>query len=176
MVRILGSIIQITFTYEKYWEDSLSTRTVEPYALKEFRNRWYVLANDLKNDVVKSFALDRISDLEISKKKFQFPQDFNISDYYRDCFGIMGPNEDKPELIILSLDPIQGKYIKSLPLHNSQEIIVDNEDELRIKLTLYITHDFYMELLSMGEDVKVIEPASLIKKLKTTYYNCLSLY
>ena len=88
----------------------------------------------------------------------------------------MGPNEEKPEEIILSLDPLQGKYIKSLPLHESQEIIIDNDDELRIKLTLYITHDFYMELLSMGEAVKVIEPVTLIKKLKATYYNCLSLY
>ncbi len=168
--------VQITFTYEKYEEDSLSTRTVEPYALKEFKNRWYVLANDLKNDVVKSFALDRISDLDISNKKFQFPQDFNVSEYYRDCFGIIGPNEDKPEEIILSLDPVQGKYIKSLPLHSSQEIILDNEDELRIKLTLFITHDFYMELLSLGEDVKVLKPEGLIKKLKATYYNCISLY
>jgi predicted DNA-binding transcriptional regulator YafY len=167
---------KISFTYQKYWEDSFSTRTVEPYALKEFKNRWYVLASDQKDENLKTFALDRISNLEISKKKFQYPQDFNISEYYHDCFGIMGPNEKKPEEIILSLDPVQGKYIKSLPLHRSQEIIVDNEDELRIKLTLYITHDFYMELLSMGEDVKVIQPVTLIKKLKTTYYNCLSLY
>jgi predicted DNA-binding transcriptional regulator YafY len=176
ILHAIKNQVQVSFTYQKYSEDSLSARMVEPYALKEFKNRWYILANDLKDESVKTFALDRISELEISKKKFQFPKDFNISEYYRDCFGIMGPNEDIPEEIILSLDPVQGKYIKSLPLHESQEILIDTDDELRIKLTLYITHDFYMELLSMGEDVRVIKPASLIKKLKTTYYNCLSLY
>jgi predicted DNA-binding transcriptional regulator YafY len=176
ILHAIKNQLQISFTYQKYREESLSTRMIEPYALKEFKNRWYILANDLKNDVVKTFALDRISDLEISKKKFLFPYDFKISDYFRDCFGIMGPNENKTEEIILSLDPVQGKYIKSLPLHESQEILIDTDDELRIKLTLYITHDFYMEILSMGEDVKVIKPAGLVKKLKTTYYNCLSLY
>jgi predicted DNA-binding transcriptional regulator YafY len=167
---------QISFTYHKYWEDKIDTRTVEPYAFKEFKNRWYVLANDLKDDTIKTFALDRISNLDISKKKFQVPTDFSIPEYFKNCFGIMGPNEKKAKEIILSLDPVQGKYIKSMPLHESQEILIDSVDELRIKLTLYITHDFYMELLSMGEDVKVIQPVTLVKKLKTTYYNCLSLY
>jgi predicted DNA-binding transcriptional regulator YafY len=176
ILHAIKNQFQISFTYQKYWEDSLSARTVEPYALKEFKNRWYVLALDINNDVVKSFGLDRISNLEISKKKSQFPPDFNISEYYRDCFGIMGPNNERSEEIILSFDPIQGKYIKSLPLHSSQEVILDNEDELRIKLTLYITHDFYMELLSYGEDVKVIKPDSLISKLKTTYHKALKLY
>jgi predicted DNA-binding transcriptional regulator YafY len=167
---------QISFTYQKYWEDKTDTRMVEPYVLKEFKNRWYVLANDLEDETVKTFALDRITGFEIAKRKFQVPNNFNISEYFKNCFGIMGPNENQPEDIILSLDPVQGKYIKSLPLHESQEILIDTEDELRIKVTLYITHDFYMELLSMGENVKIIQPKTLIKKIKITYSNCLSLY
>jgi hypothetical protein len=51
----------------------------------------------------------------------------------------------------LSFDDYQGKYIKSLPLHESQQTISDSENELQIKLKLYITHDFIMELLSYGE-------------------------
>jgi hypothetical protein len=58
--------------------------------------------------------------------------------------------------VILSFGPFQGKYIKSLPLHNTQEIIEDTDDELRIRLTLYLTHDFLMELLAYGDTVKVI--------------------
>lgn len=88
----------------------------------------------------------------------------------------MSPNGDKPQTIILSFDPIQGKYAKSLPWHESQEIIIDNEDELRVKLTLYITHDFFMELLSHGDTVRVIEPKSLIEDLKKTYTSVLKMY
>ena len=69
-----------------------------------------------------------------------------------------------------------GKYIKSLPLHDSQEIITDNEDELQIKLKLVITHDFLMELLSFGENVKVIAPQSLVVDVKAVYSNALGRY
>jgi len=176
LLHAIKNQLQIKFTYQKFWEDELTKRNVEPYALKEFRNRWYVLANDLKDNKVKSFALDRLSDLDITKKRFQFPDDFNVNRHYKYCFGIISPNGHKPEEIELSFDPFQGKYIKTLPLHESQQILVDNEEELRIKLTLFITHDFFMELLSYGENLRVIKPECLINDLKSTFKNVLKLY
>lgn len=176
LLHAIKNQVQINFTYQKYWEDELTERIVEPYALKEFKNRWYVLANDLKDNQVKSFALDRLTDLEITKRKFQFPIDFNINDHYKYCFGIISPNGHKPQEVVLSFDPFQGKYIKSLPLHESQQILIDNEEELRVKLTLFVTHDFFMELLSYGENLKVIEPESLIKDIKNSLQTTLKQY
>jgi predicted DNA-binding transcriptional regulator YafY len=176
LLHAIKNQVQINFTYQKYWEDELTERIVEPYALKEFKNRWYVLANDLKDNQVKSFALDRLTDLEITKRKFQFPNDFNINEHYKYCFGIISPNGHKPQEVVLSFDPFQGKYIKSLPLHESQQILVDNEDELKVKLTLFVTHDFFMELLSYGENLKVIEPESLIKDIKNSLQETLKQY
>ena len=168
LLHAIKNRFQIKFVYQKYWEDGLTNRTVEPYLLKEFKYRWYVLAKDLKDGQMKSFALDRISDLEISNRKFNIPADFNANEYYRHFFGIISPKEDKPEEIILSFDPVQGKYIKSLPLHGSQLILADNEDELRVKLLLCITHDFVMELLSHGDYLQVISPEYLKKEIKQT--------
>ncbi len=176
LLHAIKNKVRITFTYQKYWEDEISSRTVEPYALKEFKNRWYVLSKDLKDNQVKSFALDRLTDLEISKKPFQFPVDFNVNEHYRYSFGIISPNGLEPKEIILSFDPFQGKYIKSLPLHSTQKIIKDGEDELQIKLTLCITFDFIMEILSYGETVKVLKPESLINELKLIYSNTLKNY
>lgn len=167
---------QIKFTYQKFWEDELTKRITEPYALKEFKNRWYVLANDLKDNQVKSFALDRLSGLDITKKRFQLPINFNVNEHYKYCFGIISPNGNKPVEIELSFDPYQGKYIKTLPLHETQQILIDNKEELRIKLTLFITHDFFMELLSYGENLRVIKPDSLIIDLKATFKKVLKLY
>jgi len=176
LLHALKNQVQINFTYQKYWDDELTKRIVEPYALKEFKNRWYILANDLKDNQVKSFALDRFTDLEITRRKFQFPNDFNINEHYKYCFGIISQNGHKPQEVILSFDPFQGKYIKSLPLHESQQILVDNEAELRVKLTLFVTHDFFMELLSYGENLKVIEPESLIKDIKYSLQETLKQY
>jgi len=176
LLHAIKNHLQIKFTYQKFWEDEITKRIAEPYALKEFRNRWYVLANDLKDNHIKSFALDRLSDLDITKHPFQFPCDFNVNQHYKYCFGIISPNGHKPEDIELSFDPFQGKYIKSLPLHESQQILIDNEKELRIKLTLVITYDFFMELLSYGENLRVIKPESLINDMKSTFKKALKLY
>jgi predicted DNA-binding transcriptional regulator YafY len=176
LLHAIKNKIQIKFSYQKFREDEISLRIVEPYALKEFKNRWYLLANDLKDHTVKSFALDRFNSLNITCKKFQFPADFNVTEYFKYCFGIIRPDNATPQEVILSFDPFQGKYIKSLPLHESQVIIQDNKDELLIRLNIYITHDFIMEILSYGESVKVIKPVNLIYDLKTSYQDALNLY
>ena len=103
---------QVTFSYQTFRDDKITHRTTEPYALKEFKNRWYVLAKDLKDKKVKSFALDRLSELEIKRKKFQLPNDFNVNEHFKYCFGIVSPNDLEPQEVILSFYPSQGKYIK----------------------------------------------------------------
>lgn len=166
----------VCFSYQKYYDHDITLREVEPYALKEFKGRWYVLSKDHKDDYTKTFALDRIHELEISKKKFSYPSDMNPNDYFKNCFGVITSNESGPKEIVLSFEPLQGKYIKSYPLHESQKILLDNENELLIQLTLFVTYDFFMEILSYGENVKVIKPVSLINDLKTSYQDALNLY
>ncbi len=166
----------IKFDYQKFWDTEATQRKAEPYTLKEFKNRWYVLAKDLKDDNIKSFALDRLSSLEITPKKFKYPLNYNVEEHYKYCFGIISPNGQKPEEIILSFKPFQGKYLKTLPLHQTQEVILDNEEELQLKLKLCITHDFLMELLSFGDQIKVLQPISLVNEIKGTYLNVLEQY
>ncbi len=55
-------------------KDEITQRTAEPYALKEFKNRWYVMAKDSKDGNIKSFALDRHTNLDITKRNFESPK------------------------------------------------------------------------------------------------------
>lgn len=176
LIHAIKNRLIIKFSYQKFWEDKMTQRSVEPYALKEFKSRWYVLSKDQKDSKIKSFALDRLSNLEFTNRSFIYPENYNIEESYRYSFGIISPTDQGPQEIILSFDPIQGKYIKSLPLHHSQQILIDSVLELRIKLKLCITYDLVMELLSFGEFMKVIEPASLIKEITNKYNKALAQY
>jgi predicted DNA-binding transcriptional regulator YafY len=176
LLHAIRNEYQIKFTYHKFWEEQPSERNAEPLALKEFRNRWYLVAIDLKDNCTKTFALDRMFDLEITQKRFQIPIDFDVEKQFQHCFGIICPRGEEPQEVILSFDPEQGKYIKTLPLHESQQIIIDNNDELQVKLLLYLTYDFTMELLSYGEKVKVLKPKSLIDEMRNIYSEALQLY
>lgn len=169
LLHAIKNKLKIKFTYQKFWEEEVSQRLVEPYALKEFKNRWYVLAKDNKDNNIKSFALDRLTNLEITRQHYQYPDNFSIEQSYRYCFGIISPNGSDPQDIILSFDPFQGKYIKTLPLHETQEVLVDNDQETRIKLKLCLTHDLVMELLSFGDNMKVIEPKKLADEIKEAH-------
>ena len=114
LLHAVKNQVQIKFSYQKYWEDKATKRTVEPFALKEFKNRWYILANDLKDNQIKSFGLDRLTDLGISKKRFQIPNDFTVNDHFKYCFGIITSNNCQPEEIILSFNPTCSVFHKNV--------------------------------------------------------------
>jgi predicted DNA-binding transcriptional regulator YafY len=177
LLHAIKNSLQITFNYRKYYEENTVSRTVEPLVLKEFKYRWYLFAKDINDGKkVKCYALDRLFDLTIHSTHFVDSEDFDINERLRYCFGIISPNAEKPTRVVLSFDAFNGKYAKSLPLHHTQEIIKDTEEELQISLNVYLTHDFLMELLSHGASVKVIEPESLIETLKNIYTEALKQY
>lgn len=161
----------INICYTKYWEGVPHKKTLEPYALKEFRNRWYLLANEADGGefFLKTFGLDRITDLNIQKKMFE-KQEVNIDSFFKNSFGIVSTLNEKPEKIILSFEPWQGNYVKSLPIHHSQKILVDDEKELRIEIILVPTYDFYQELLTHAERLRILEP----KKIRDEFLGFLS--
>lgn len=165
ILHAIKNRLVIRMLYQKFYEDLPSLREIEPYSLKEFKGRWYLLSKDRNDKYVKTFALDRIKEIDITTQKFVIPQDFKPNEYYKDCFGVINPDEATPVDIVLSFEPYQGNYIKTNPLHESQKILVDDDSELRISLFLYITHDLIMELLSYGADLKVIKPNSLINTI-----------
>ena len=91
-----------------------------------------------------------------------------LEDSFKYSFGVSSTLDEIPQEIILSFTPHQGQYIKSLPLHHSQEIVTDNEKELRIKVKLCPTFDFTQEILSHGQNVTVISPESFRKHITNT--------
>ncbi|ADQ81626.1 WYL domain-containing protein [Riemerella anatipestifer] len=169
----------VSLYYHKYTENKPKKRVLVPYAIKEYQNRWYLLATDfsvnnktnlenflatrkkpkLEMPKIKSFAFDRISNVEIHHTR-QLRYTHLIEDSFVHSFGVSSTIDETPQEIILSFTPHQGKYIKSLPLHHSQEILVENDKELTIKVKLFPTYDFTQEILSHGSNVIVTSPKS----------------
>lgn len=176
LLHAIKNKLVIRMLYQKFYDETSSLREIEPYSLKEFKGRWYLLSKDRNDKYVKTFALDRIKEVDITNQKYVLPQDFKPNDCYKDCYGVITSDELEPVEIILSFEPYQGKYIKSYPLHESQKILIDNDNELRISLFLCETHDLIMELLSFGADMKVLKPKSLIETISKTIKDMNELY
>ena len=158
------------FLYLKYDNSSQHTRKVEPYALKEFKGRWYLLAMEIGGRIeekgcIKTWGLDRIQDLYVTHNRFWKKPEFDVEKEFTDAFGIFSDRDKEAEEVILSFTPMGGKYNESFPLHESQETLIDNEHEFRIRLRVKLTYDFIMELLSQSDNMKVIAPLHLKDKL-----------
>src|SRR5690606_19023500 len=165
LLHAIRSRIEVQFSYLKFDDGSISGRKVKPIAIKEARNRWYLIAVDTTGETVKNFALDRMTELKISNKKFRKIQDFDPKEEFKYTFGIINGTGEKPERIVLSFTPTEGRYVESLPLHHSQKEVLKSKKEHRFEYELVPTYDFKMEILDRKSVVKVSEPESLKKDI-----------
>lgn len=177
LLHAIKNKVQIHIFYQSYWSDIGLERIINPYFLKEFKNRWYLIGLDEGKQAIRIFGLDRIKNLTISRKKFSFPENEQPQNYFEDCFGIISKEEGQElATILLSFTTEQGKYIKSLPMHQSQQILKDDANGLIISLKVYATYDLIREILSHGDKVKVLEPKSLVNQIKNTLKQSLNQY
>jgi predicted DNA-binding transcriptional regulator YafY len=163
----------ISFTHTKFWDMEISQRGVKPLAIKESEHRWYLIALDEKDGRVKNFGFDRITDLKISDTTFKAIA-FDIDKKYQHAFGV--ETYEPAQKIVLSFTWQQGNYIKSFPLHSSQKVLKDTDEELLIELYIHPTNDIIMELLKYAANVKVIEPLSLQNEIKKRILKMTHLY
>jgi len=175
LIHAIQNNIFVEFNYHKFWDGSHSSRKVKPLSLKEARNRWYLIALDEKDDAIKNFSIDRIEELNITQLKFK-PVTYNAHKEFKESFGIINGTDEKAIDVILSFTLQQGRYINSLPLHDSQKMILENKDEIRFSYFIKPTYDFRMELLSYGDQVRVVEPKSLQKEIREQLQSALNSY
>lgn len=147
----------IQMTYQGFDKTHPSTFVVEPYCLKMFKQRWYLLAYSPVKDKTLVYALDRMHEVEITKQKYELPNDFDAEHYFKNAYGVT-VLESQPERIIISIDEGQAKYLRTLPLHPSQKEIEPINGYPAFSFYLYPSEEFCQELYKYGSDVEVHEP------------------
>jgi hypothetical protein len=148
----------LEMTYKSYERDEANTFTVEPYCIKAFKQRWYLVARSPALDRIMIYALDRVHQLEPTAIHFDYPEDFKAKDYFDECFGIIANAKCKVETVKLKVSAGQANYLRSLTLHQSQKEIERNDEYSIFTVRLRPTFDFQQEILSMGSDIEVLAP------------------
>ncbi|HZH86529.1 MAG TPA: WYL domain-containing protein [Brumimicrobium sp.] len=149
------------FTYESFVTQVRKQRKVTPLLLKEYNNRWYLICFDSVKEKVITYALDRISDLEIIEQQGDKPADFKPDLFFKHSIGITASAEARPDKIEFIASNIAAKYINSQPFHESQKIVEENNEQTKFELFALVSEELIRELLSYGGDVQVLQPESL---------------
>ena len=165
----------IRMTYHAFWKMSAQKVEMEPYFVKAFRKRWYVIGYNRKDRQVKTYALDRVVELSLTTDTFEFPADFNPVGYFAQSFGVIRSDE-QPEAIRLRATMRQAQYLRALPLHHSQREYEVGDGYVDFIYNMYITYDLIQELLSLGREIEVISPAKLRDEIRTKLQAALDLY
>ena len=140
---------------------------LQPYAMRVYNQRWYVVGRFKESGNIRNIALDRILRMEITDEVFVLPEDFDASEYYAHTVGIFVNEELKPQRVVLRTYGVSTEYMRSVPLHPSQREIATNGNESSdFEYYLNLTPELTGKLLSKGDWVEVIEPKELREKIK----------
>ena len=169
-----GMIVEVD--YQSFRQQVPANFEIEPYCLKLFRQRWYVVARSPHYNRVMIYSLDRILDLEVSEKTFYYPEEFNPQSYFDACFGIVADDDIGIETVQLKVYAPQDKYFDALPLHHSQRTVEVTEGHTVYEYRIRPTYDFVQELLSHGADVEGLQPSLLRSRLGDIAKEMVALY
>lgn len=158
VVESMRTNTELTIDYQPY-DGHRETLTMQPYSIKVYNRRWYVLGFIREKESIRHLALERFLDLHTTQTKFEFPKDFEPRKYYDNVVGIY-VNEDLPVVKLkIRVYGVQMEYIRMLPLHKSQsEVNSRNGEFAEFTYRVCLTPELKSKILALGSDVEVLEP------------------
>lgn len=165
----LSRLIEVD--YRKYNSDTVKHYSIEPYCVKLYHRRWYLLARYPDKGELRILSFDRILGLSLSDKKFKIDPSFNAAEAFRDCYGIVRDPAVPVQKIIIRAYGTERFYMRDLPLHPSQRMTAKGDNFADYEVTLHPTDDFKGHLLSRGAWIKVLSPASFVEEFATLIKN-----
>ena len=176
--------VRVEVKYRRYESDNITEVDFEPYCLKLFNQRWYVLAHFHRDatpekeerDYYGVYSFDRMQEVSLTNVKFEVRDDFDAQDYFSDCFGVFVSESTPAERIVLRAYNKQRYYLNDLPLHHSQKVIGRGENYTDFEYYIRPTIDFCGHILSLANQLKVICPQSLADRIRQMAMDTLEMY
>ena len=176
--------VRVEVKYRRYESDNVTEVDFEPYCLKLFNQRWYVLAHFHRDatpekeerDYYGVYSFDRMQEVSLTNVKFEVRDDFDAQDYFSECFGVFASESTPAERIVLRAYNKQRYYLNDLPLHHSQKVIGRGENYTDFEYYIRPTIDFCGHILSLANQLKVIYPQSLADRIRQMAMDTLEMY
>ncbi len=166
---------KLAITYRKFGQEPYDI-VVDPYAIKVFKQRWYMVAKNEKRSTPSIYALDRVVSIEETDERFELPENFDTELFFKDYYGVMCNTGNKAERIVIRAYPPLTNYLHTLPLHHSQKELKGTDGYADFEFFLHPTFDFLQELFSQINELEVLEPAHLRQTMKELLKKALERY
>ena len=141
----------------------VSEKTVEPYVLKLWGRRWYLLV--FTGHHMATYSLDRMLSVEMTDETFVMPADFSPEQFFDEYYGVLTDEGTPLEHVVVRAYGKTANYLRTLPLHHSQQEIATAEDYADFSFDIRPTPDFIGELLKYDQGVEVLNPPEFRLKI-----------
>ena len=173
IIRAIRLNRRLRIGYQKFSAEGYE-RTVSPYALKLFHQRWYLLART-EEDQMRIYSLDRMTMLQLTDETFEMPADFSPQEYFAEYYGVLTVDTPLAHVVIRAHGRTPD-YLRTLPLHHSQQEISVTSHYSDFSYDIRPTADFLGHLLSYGDGIEVIQPQELREKMRQMIADILKRY
>jgi predicted DNA-binding transcriptional regulator YafY len=160
LLKAIRERFVVEFTYKKFNASDARKYVAHPCLLKEYRSRWYLIVLIPGESRYRTFGLERVENLEVTREKFDRDSNFDARRLFKNSIGITELDED-PQIIKIRFDKSQAPYIESNPLHKSQKVVERLDDYTVIELYVQQTYELVNAILGFGSHARVVEPESL---------------
>lgn len=176
IIEAMLSQKQLEISYRKYDSKEADTLHVDPYAVKEFERRWYMIGWCHERNALRVYSLDRIMSVYETQMDFTLPEGFDVGLLFKESFGTYIAMPDEVRVIRFRASGKQAKYLHDLPIHPSQREIERDGDTVTFVIRTAPNDAFYMELMKYGDKLEVLSPQEVRDRLKEEYQKAIKLY
>ncbi len=155
----------LRITYQPFYLDEPYQRTISPYLIKEYDNRWFLVCWDHDREAIRNFALDRLVALEKVPIRFFRDRSFDARQYFEDIIGITLPKDQPKQIVQFGIVNEDAKYLVTKPLHRSQALVRESSDYTYFSIEVIPNFELESVLLAFGDRLNVIEPQELRDRL-----------
>ncbi len=169
--------ICLTIEYQSFRSYNKSEIVLHPFILKEYNNRWFVIGKREGAEQLLTLALDRIEKLTYALATTYDDNDFDADDYYKNTIGVTVLNDEHMHEVELQVNRHNSPYVLTKPFHSSQKVIDKLEDgSTIISLKVHLNFEFERLILGFGEGIKVLQPRTLRRRIKSKLKHALAQY
>jgi len=184
VIEAMKKNVKLAVDYRKYGDDEPRHLTFEPYCIKLFKQRWYILGHFHRNAIADRpevgyfgvFSFDRILNMSLTDDKFQIDPSFNAQAYFEECFGVLANDDTVAQRIVIRVFGDERLYVRDLPIHKSQRVIGQGDGYTDFELFMRPTIDLSTHFVSRSFLIKVLEPQWLADEIHNMLWRAVQMY
>ena len=177
LFTIIRSKQVITLSYHTFSQHKIHNVIVVPYLLKEYNNRWFLIAAACDSGKLLTFPLDRIDDFSLNYRCPYIPAPDCLEERYEDIIGVTYLEDAPVEEIVFWVSDNSKDYVATKPIHGSQILLRGlYEQEIRnnnqylsggafFKIQCKENYELIRELTSFGPELIVISPKHIVSRI-----------